>query len=159
MFNVSIHILYHSNVPCCLMCQLTFCTIYSNVQCCLMCQLTFCTVILNVSIHITWNKVDQTLCISAISAIIMLNITRVVVTLLAIVCYSNWDMFKLHIWLERWTHRAHYARLTYSQLITYLWRSLSSVLLYQKTLNYVDVRVMILAELIVVFINKFLTIF
>ena len=34
-----------------------------------------------------------------------------------------------------------------------------NVLLYQKTLNYVDVRVMILAELIVVFIDKFLTIF
>jgi len=36
---------------------------------------------------------------------------------------------------------------------------LSNVLLYQKTLYYVDVRVMILAELIVVFIDKFLTIF
>jgi hypothetical protein len=33
------------------------------------------------------------------------------------------------------------------------------LLLYQKTLNYVDVRVMILAELIVVFIDKVLTIF
>ena len=36
---------------------------------------------------------------------------------------------------------------------------LSNVLLYQKTLYYVDVRVMILAELIVVFIDKLLTIF
>ena len=76
---------------------------------------------MNVSIHITWIKWIRLYVLPAISAIIMLNITRVVVTLLAIVC-----IFKLKYvqasHLERWTHRAHYARLTYSQWITYLWR-------------------------------------
>jgi len=42
-----------------------------------------------VSIHITGIKWIRLYVFPVISAIIMLNITRVVVTLLAIVCYSN----------------------------------------------------------------------
>ena len=80
----------------------------------------------------------------------MLDITRAVVTLLAIVC-----IFKYEI-CSNFTFREMNAQSPLCSFDIFAMNNLFmtvivNVLLYQKTLNYVDVRVMILAELIVHF--------
>jgi hypothetical protein len=83
----------------------------------------------------------------------MLDITRVVVTLIAIVCIFKYEIC-LNFTSQEMNAQSPLCSFDIFAMNNLFMTVIVNASLYQKTLTHVDVRVMILAELIVVFIDK-----